>query len=327
MAVKVYYSSDAGAPVLCAANSNLITVLYTCLVSGYGSLSGLGWSNTLTNNNTTVFYSNTGANAKLFINDNSPSSNRFARIRAYESVNIDTTGNPINTVNPFPTSLQAVNGLFYYKASEYGTFTNNHPWVLIGDEKGFYFGCDSYTNGTNYSGGKNWMYFGEILSFRANDSFPTLLIAGTSENATPSNPSLYTSFHTIASSPATDTAGHYMQRNFDLLSPSVGASKVGATWAGFGYSGGAPYPHPVDDSLLVTSVLIGGTTPSDHFRGILPGIYAPQHIRPVTEFTNIVNVVGLSNRTLQAFTISTASGAYGASVQGVVMFDITGPWR
>ena len=106
MTVKVYRFDDASAPVLSASPGALIGVLSACLVDGYGSKTGAGWTKTV-GTNVAAYKQGTGGSGMSLRVDNSVSAVGYARVVGYESMTDVNTGS-----NAFPLESQITGGAY-----------------------------------------------------------------------------------------------------------------------------------------------------------------------------------------------------------------------
>lgn len=115
MTMRVYRSSDASAPALRGNTpGDLINVLDKCLVTGYGSLAGAGWTKPFTGTNLAVFRQGAGSNGMyLRVDDTSSAAgSRSARVVGYEVMSDVNNGTP----QSFPTAVQYSGGLYVHEA-------------------------------------------------------------------------------------------------------------------------------------------------------------------------------------------------------------------
>lgn len=149
MAVQVYYSNDVGAPTLSGTAGALATILKACLVDGYGSKPGAGWTVALDDyaaNKSYIFRNDpingTGRyfvlrdDGNIYVNG-AQSSPNIALIHGCESyINISSTlGNFPNLngdLNPdtYMTSMRAPQ---IYKS--FAMDASVRPWIVVADER------------------------------------------------------------------------------------------------------------------------------------------------------------------------------------------------
>lgn len=319
MAVREYFSTDASAPTLTGQAGSLVNLLKKCLVDGYGSRTALGWTGMYSSDYKKAgFQAPAGSTGMwLYVDDYGTaltSTTKQAAVWGNEAfTGFDGSGNPTGMTNRFPNTTQRAKGCCWWKSSTAdGTA---RPWWLIGDEKLFYLGVDYSTNGYWYSN----YFFGDIISYRANDAYHCVISTDNGENATYN----YFGYLDGALSAPSATYGKYVARDYTnlVLSPLIGWS--GDVYFGtyMGYAAAYPYPNGADNSLVVC----GPPTvhePGQILRGRMPGLYYPGHQRPLTHGVTVSGIQGLEGRTLRYLSMCA-----GSSVQGAVLFDVTGPWR
>src|SRR5262245_31325832 len=132
----VYKSSDGGAPPLQVSVSDgsrgLIQVLDKCLVTGYGSKAGAGWTIAYTATNKRAYRQGAAPHFYMRCEENANPDFPNLRIRGYATMsNIDTgTGR-------FPSTTQDSGSNFCFHYSSFGAAgaENIIPWVVIADNK------------------------------------------------------------------------------------------------------------------------------------------------------------------------------------------------
>ena len=274
MTVRVYRWNDASAPVLTgnAADYKLIDVLDKCLVAGYGAHAAAGWTKEFTGTGKAVFKQGAGSNGMRLRVDCSTSS-MTPRVRGFEEMTDVDTG-----IGPFPTDAQISGGGYFYVSNT--ADTTARPWVIVASEKAFYLyvGHDNTTaqgisGSTTY---KQIFFFGDIVSYKAGDSFHTLLIS----NSTASNGG---SSFAQSSTIVTPASGHFMARDHTQIGAAVTVGKSidrdlasGVTIFG---TGGSTYPDPVTGGMRLDLVRV--FIPSSIvLRGVMPGLWVPMHNMP-----------------------------------------------
>ena len=72
---NIYTSSDLDAPLLTGRTGSLVGLLDACLVTGYGIMTGSGWTHPLVNSRSLACYTPpSGSRMTLFVNDSYSSS-------------------------------------------------------------------------------------------------------------------------------------------------------------------------------------------------------------------------------------------------------------
>src|SRR4051812_48257028 len=117
MAVTLYKSTDAGAPVLTGQVGSLVALLDAVLVNGYGAKPAAGWTKAFAGANLAA-YRVTAVGATGFYLDVVDSGlsgtlgARSARCRGFETMTALSTG-----TGAFPTVAVAVNGIQVFKSA------------------------------------------------------------------------------------------------------------------------------------------------------------------------------------------------------------------
>lgn len=173
MAVTVYTSADASAPVLANANGSLIAVMKACLVDGYGAKAAAGWTRPYSGTNLAAFQQGAGGNGRLLRVSDSGNDTTGARriaVRAYEGMTAISTG-----TGPFPTvAMISGNGssVSYRSAS---SSASAMPWRMYATQSFFHLLVDTYPEvpGTRVS----YLGFGSFVSYLGGDSYNDALLA------------------------------------------------------------------------------------------------------------------------------------------------------
>lgn len=252
------------------ANTYDITVTGTPTTPGTGTATGkvaaVGWTKPYNGTNKAVYRPSAGNQFYLRIDD---AGTTQARSVGYEAMTDVDTG-----TNAFPTAVQFAGGLYWPKSGTANATVRDY--VVIADEKRFYWIVDQASDSWNTAQGA---FFGDIKTYKAGDTYHTLIIA--QPTATVSNSS---NLYNTATNPATAQSGHYMARAFSQIGGSVACGKIidyckanQTTAIG---SGGASYPDPVSGSLNVCPVFVHESSVNG-IRGELPGVLAPLHARPL----------------------------------------------
>jgi hypothetical protein len=213
--------------------------------------------------------------------------------------------------NPYP----------HYNYEVHGPQTYNRPWVLVGDDRGFYLFNEHATEGCT---GRAGYCFTDFESYRQGDPFNTLLAAtayyarvdaGTGYGST-----TYNWFNRTL-----DFTGKTLMRDHTLLG---GNQRVGLTSLntnnGQTISGrvtGIPFPNPVDYSLILhpTYLIQEG---SKGMRGKLPGLMWVHNDYPLQDLDIVENVVGYTGRKFLMVKMNYEN----EGATSTMAVDITGPW-
>lgn len=270
MTVRVYYSTDSGAPVYSGSAGALIAVLQACLVDGYGAKAAAGWTKPFTGTNLAAFRPAAGNRHYLRVDDTNTTA---ARVRGFEVMADVNTG-----TGPFPTDVQVSGGCYTVKSN--AASSDARGWVVVADEKRFWLvsaqAVSTIAASTDIGLG---MFFGDIVSAKAGDAFHTLLIAGASSEASA------VQIGGVVTSISASLAGHYMARAYTQMGASITVGKhsdntklIGATTVG---SSGSAYPDPVTGGIGIAPLFVHENGPSVT-RGVLPGAWCPVHYLPAS---------------------------------------------
>lgn len=322
----LYDSQDVGAPQITANNpQSFLNVIKACLVGvsgvAYGSKAPAGWTlpyEDVVNNKMVLrqgggnqFYLRLGDPAVIQAGANNYGK-RYVCVRGYEAMTGIDTG-----TGAFPTVPQvALNSYYWAFATNIDSgaaVTSTLPWTLVADDRFFYlivFGSDavsSYSATTTY-------FFGDIIPNKTDDAFHTIIFGNTdittnswnglgtpnaSTNGTASPVSAYCwkPFYS-SGDPSTVIPGLYMSRAFNQIgsAKNVGmhtdAYKASQYW-GFG---NLAYPDQIDGGIYTSSNYVHENTGGNLIRGRLPGLYIPNHTRPLdhlTQFTGTGAFAGI----------------------------------
>jgi hypothetical protein len=268
----IYRSTDPSAPVLNGTAGSLLTVLDACLVNGYGSKSGAGWTKPFVNSGNIGCYQNSslGTNFCLSINDNGPGAASFAeaRMTGYESLTSVSTGG-----GQFPNGVagQGVTpfGFVVYRKSNGATSTARN-WIVMADAYTFYIFCLT----TDVANAYTAFAFGDFFSLKGvSDVYRCGIHGRISENTAAGNQD---SLATLGALTATNI-GNYVARTYGGGGFPVQVSKHGdGVKAGAQLFGSTQYPNGPDNSIYVSPVWLAETALSC-IRGRMRGFYQICH--------------------------------------------------
>lgn len=277
-------------------------------------MSPLGWLKPFSGTNLSVYKSADAQSSGVHLRvDGTPTTHAF--VRGYESMSDVNTG-----IGPFPTPVQNSTGLYWPKSNAAGAAARN--WLVVGDGLRFYFCSAAFGTEFYYV----WP-FGDILKLNSADAFNSVIGGGetTSEGTTASN----NSAGNVGNS-RVQAAGSFMPRSYTGLGGAVAGfvlgdgntnlSASGLNSGGLNYGHGV-YPNPVDNALLLSRVR-HLQLPSFEHRSIFPGIFHVSQ-NAFAQFTSKTKVNGtgeLNGRKLLSLLLGSTV------VNGVVFFDVTGPW-
>lgn len=300
MAVTVYKSTDASAPVLTGETNSLIALFDACLVNGYGSKAGAGWTKAYSGTNKAVYRMGGGTQRYLQVIDDGslPTAGaRAAKVRGFwDMSDVD------NGTNVFPTVAQLANSNIYKS-----TLASNatRQWVIVASNRGFY-----YYNLLDTVSNSSLSFFGDIRTFGGEtDIYHTCLFCSTVDSATASA-TYATQLPVLASSMSTAAANGVMAGEYNGTSASLPIWKTSnyvlqntASTAG---SGGFSMPNPADLGVHLSPIYIGTSTTA--IRGILAGGWSPLHNKPLSNLDTFNGTGGLTGRQFIVFNCAGATG-------------------
>jgi len=231
-----------------------------------GRLSGSGWTKPFSGTYLASYLQGAGSNGmSLRVDD----TGTMTRLVGYETMSDVNTG-----TQSFPTNAQMAGGAYQSKS----TNTTYRDWVLLADEKRFYFSSNADGSAGDVNG--QGMFFGDINSYLPGDSYSTMLAAGNTSSANSSS-----KFYNLVESFGTNTA-HYMARAYTQLGGSIQCGKMvngsKGVATGMGYAG-YPFPDPITNALHYDKVEVTEPSPTSSIRGYLPGLWNPLHARPLVD--------------------------------------------
>jgi hypothetical protein len=199
----------------------------------------------------------------------------------------------------------------------------NGHWIVIGDDKGFY-----WLNRESASAGYFCAWFGDIESDRPADAYKALLTGATG------NPMYYSGssgscLMCIDEKPFNSQIGYMARAVFQMGGAAPAYRAVPGFWANgiwFAGAGAIAWPDPANNSLRLSRMLVLNNNPVT-IRGVLPGMCPP--VNSIGHGLQTINdrIPGqgaLTGRTLMPVRAGSYSGSY---YFGLNFFDITGPWR
>lgn len=319
MTVRVYRWDDAetGVPVLNYSAGALTTLLKKCLIDGYGSKAGAGWTLAYNGTNEYGFTNSVAAGGSgKGVKVSHASNSIYPIFVGFESIDSGTGA----TTDSFPTTGQVSTGLIAVVSAT--ADTTARPWMMVADEKRFYL----------WIGRSNTTAQG-----LGNSTYHPMIFAGDPVNYNPADPYGFTVIgayyqdpngHAMASIGASHTtalSGHYTDRSYNGTYKSINSGKVGdptvsVTTMG---TGGLTYPDPHSGSMLLSKVRVtdGGSAGGACFRGELPGLYQPLHSLPGNPGDTFTGSGDLAGKT---FVLLSVGGA--GSVTGRVALEISNTW-
>lgn len=280
-------------------------------------LAPAGWAKPFAGTNLAAYRSSDPTGTRMFLRvDDTNALN--ARVVCYESMSDVDTG-----IAPFPAPAQLSGGGYWPKSSD--TTIAARAWTVIADGKTFWL----HMNTTAASGGASGSIwgFGDFLSYKSGDPYACRIncVSSTAHNT---GSTVQQSAEFIPTGP--QAQGDYGPRSFTGLGGSIALSKTAEGLVSAGGVAGALsntfapiYPNGPNFGLILTrSILVElGVA----LRGVCRGILLPvQNCHAAFNRLDKLDGQGsYSGRKLLA--VKCGSPSAGSS-QGVVFFDITGPW-
>ena len=206
-------------------------------------------------------------------------------------------------------------------SSRAGIQEYNRPWVLVGDDRGFYL-FNEYGN-TGGGHGRGGYCFTDFESYRQGDPFNTLL-AATDFNTSVSGAGAWGDTNNYFNR-SLDMTGKILMRDHTLLG---GNQRVGLTSLNTnngqtisGRATGIPFPNPVDYALLLHPTYLMQES-SKGLRGKLPGLMWVHNDQPLQDLDIVDNVVGYTGRKFLLVKMNYSN----EGACSTMALDITGPW-
>jgi hypothetical protein len=263
-------------------NTFQFTITGSGLSAATGTLScnvaPLGWSKPFSGTNLAAYRAPVGNRLYLRIEDLAITVTS-ARATTYESMSDINTG-----INPF---YYTASGNFMPKASAAAT---RRAFVWGNGSTIYYF--NDYTGDSSSGLGT---IFGDFYSYKPYDQWNTCLISGNTASSTETF-TVWTKWPNSTSvSFFASLAGHNIARAYHQMPGSVGCGKVADLRLSNNLSNGGAgsigdstwsltYPMAIDGNLWTSPIHLNESALSTP-RGYLPGIQAPMHNRPLTNYT------------------------------------------
>lgn len=260
----VYRWDDASAPIARGERRSLCDILYACLVTGYGAKPGAGWTRGFVNAtfDKAVFRNNpvAGTGFYLQVDGLAHASAWISTLQGYEAMTSVDAG-----LFPFNATVQTI-------ATSTTANTTARPWVLIADDKAFWFTCwTSLTAApTNTISLSPSLFFGDLVKRLPSDAYACGL-------------NTY-QFGIITLSDTHVGAGVF---SFDLKLPRKSSGAFGTSHVAALIKNGGPIsagpgmintgiPWVAGDPVLISRPYVNDGS-SYTIRGYMPGLYVPCH--------------------------------------------------
>ena len=356
ISVKVYRSTDTGAPTLPSTASSLINVLDACLVNGFGSvtLNSLVVSSNVATGTVSTGHGFTLAGSTgpvIRVAGAAPSGlngdSRIASIPNATTFTFATTGISDQTATGTVTAKRAPAGFAKtYSGTNKAVYRSDDiagtriP-LQINDSSGNYFTASMYesmtdvdtgTNGVSVGGYKDtsnhWVIVADSIAFylfvkSAYSDWRSHVYFGDIINYKPSDQyhcaliGCPVGGYTSRLIDLNDLNDSYLCRNYTQFGSAVSMQRRSHTISGSRIgSAGNSYPSAIDDSFHAWPIEVWEASGS---RGLMPGMWNPLHSNSgPSQFSVIDGVPQLLGRDLMVCKLDP---------YGWCAMDITGPWR
>ncbi len=273
----VYRWDDGNAPVARGERRSLCDILYACLVTGYGTKPGAGWSMEYVNAtyDKAAFRNNPVTGTGFFLQvDGLGGSTAYApNVKAFETMTSESNG-----LGPFATTYANT------FATSNAANTTPRPWLLIADDRAFYLfiwtadAAGSPPAGTTTSA---VLFFGDPIRRNPNDSFFCALTSGDQGGAVGG----------VFGASSTSGGGYngiFIPRTSGGVNTPVVAASIrgGGPGPDSGACGSAGIAWNTGDQILISRPHINDGT-ANSLRGWFPGLYYPCHPLAFANFAPI----------------------------------------
>ncbi len=305
-----------------STTTNVITFDATDIADGTATgtitvkLAPAGWEKSFSGTNLAAYRAVDPTGTRMFLRvDDTGTTN--ARVVGYESMSDVNTG-----VRAFPLETQQAGGGYIPKAATANATAR--AWTVIGDSRGWWLHTHTATTNPGIAGSV-WG-FGDYDSLKSGDPFACALHCSMTDTSS-SNGSTSTSAEYAGLS---GVAGPFTVRSFTGLGGSAPldhaqeSHRASEGVSGAGTNAMVPaYPNGPNNGLILSRKLL--VERGVALRGVSRGLLlAAQNCHTQFNWRDKVPGQGqYAGRTLMAVKCGSAAGT---SSQGVVFFDITGPW-
>ncbi|EKD40133.1 MAG: hypothetical protein ACD_75C00164G0002 [uncultured bacterium] len=256
----VYRWDDGNAPVARGERRSLCDILYACLVTGYGTKPGAGW---------TREFVNATFDKAAFRNNPATGTGFYLQVDGLGGVNAYQP-----KVQAFETMTSESDGLFPFNNATLQTVDTSNaagtaarPWILIADDRFFYFWCwNAITTAPTVSQYvASGLAFGDINPFRSNDQFACALSGSTYGIA---------GFLASSSGSAGGTYSFkFPRKSSGVLGSGYASSLVRGGGPGSdGVVGAAGPPYDATLPMLITRPCVNEGA-ANTLRGFVPGLF------------------------------------------------------
>ena len=315
MAINYYRWDDPSAPSLSGESGKLIDLLDACLINGYGSKTGAGWTKVYYDApNHTAVYRHSTDDCFIRIDDNQTDhglNQAVANVRCYKTMS-DVDNGTVKT--PSDSQISTVYS-FIRKSNSANTTTE--PWILVENNGLIYFN-------TNYNSNTNSAIhtIGKVRYFNPSDTYPYGLGACYTGHTTyrergyntwMSASDGYSYFYTLTQYDGADNG---------RLKPMLESAFSGTTFIGNSNQGLATV-NPITGSHKLLPVILYEVHSADSTRfrrGSLPGAYYPDALKVYSESAFGIELVDSNNDRY----VHMISNNYGG---GYLFIKLTGTWE
>jgi hypothetical protein len=279
---QVYTAGDSGAPSMMGQAGSLINVLDACLVNGYGSKPGAGWTKPFVNADDVGCYRiPTGSALFLSVADGltgsySNATGSEARITGYvtlSAVNVGTGAFPTSSQGPGTSTTSS----FLIARKSTNASTTVRDWIIFADSRSLYAFINTGDTANTYHA----FSFGDFYSFHTGSDAYNCMIVGRSIM---SSSATTTEKLDTLSALTTATAGHFLASSYTQAGLSMtcslhGDAVKGSTTALLGNI--TPSINGADSAIYLSSISICEPHLS-MIRGRMRGFY--QVLHPIANF-------------------------------------------
>lgn len=282
MASTLYRWDDAGAPKVYGVSNSVPELLKACLVDGYGSKAGLGW---------TVEFEDATAGKIVFRNNSTTGTGTYLRV-VHHSGDSYCYGGRTAYLQGYESMADIDNGvngccntaatMAYIQASSTTTTVNARPWILVGDDRAFHlviFYSESNGTSANSFVSPVWgvdsavmysrhCFVGDFDTYATGDTKNFAIIASNSQSS-------YDYFGQITALNGTTKTGHHALCSMDGTTYNTGFIVL-QTLTSITSFGGASYSNIADwnEGLILNDCIINNGV-ANTIRGKIPGVAFP----------------------------------------------------
>lgn len=318
MAVTVYSSYDAGAPVARPDSlGGMIAILKACLVDGYGAKTAAGWTMPFIagDSRAAVFRNSPTTGTGTYFRVDQSVSMQHANFRGYESMSDVDTG-----VRSFPNMAQmSGSGLYLHCGNSTTTSNNSGIWYIIANERAVHIFVLPYLTSAADKG-FDYIFLGDLISFSSNtDPYRSCIWGKTTLDWN------YFGNHLVQQE--LGSGGQiYINRDITGLSVSrqggiMGNMGISKDRLGKGYLAVVhTFPNPVDGNMIITNVFVHHDS---YLRGKIPGLKATCHAKPFSNLTPYSGDGDLAGKSFTVFNTGNTANNYSDSQ---IMIEISDTW-